>query len=123
MNEFKGRVRSRRHRWLLYTTISGLFLLLMSAGFIYIISYYIGIETDSFAMRSILFTTSVWLIIALVTGQTVQGIIQQTWDTWIANLDEYTLEVLIATLIHNFEKTTGRKYSHKHEVISLLGKK
>ncbi len=38
-----------------------------------------------------------WLIIALVTGQTVQGIIQQTWDTWIANLDEYTLEVLIAS--------------------------
>lgn len=110
MNDFKGKVRSRWYRWLLWTMISGAILLLMNAGFIYVVTYYMGIEPDSFDLYTILFTTSVWVFISLIMGQFIHGIIQQTWDTWIANLDEHTLEVLIATLINTFEKASGRKY-------------
>ena len=116
MNDFKEKVRSRWWRWLLWTTISGAILLLMNAGFIYIVTYYIGIEPDSFDLYTILFTTSVWVLISLVAGQAIHSMIQQTWGTWIANLDEHTLEILIATLINTFEKASGRKYTIKYDL-------
>lgn len=122
MNNFKGRVRSRCYRWLIWTAISGAFVLLMNAGFIYVIAFYMGIEPDSFSMKTILYVTSTWVLIALLMGQLVHGIIQQTWDTWIANLDEYSLEILIATLIHTFEKSTDRKYTVRHDTVQLLRK-
>ena len=59
MNDFIQKVRTKRRRWFLWTTLSIVFLLLMSSGFTYIVAHYIGIGPTSFDMYALLFITAI----------------------------------------------------------------
>ena len=98
-NLYTQRVRRRRILWSIWSTIVAAMVVAVALGLAIMVFDLIQDNVSVSLMRRVILWSAVTGGVAsFFLGQFVQGLLRQSWDSWIAGLDVAEVRVLIAQM-------------------------